>query len=234
MTSAGDAGKTTRQLHRERTEAELLTIARRHLGEVGAAGLSLRAIAREMGLVSSAVYRYFPSRDALLTTLILEAYNELGSHVESAEICVDRVNYRGRFTASALAMREWALDNRHRYALIYGSPVPGYAAPTDTVAAAARVGLVLVGVLSDALRAGHAATLTPALETASPAVAELSSILAAGLPPHLLALGVESWTRLHGVISFEVFGQYNRMVLDTESFYALVIDEVLSRLNLPR
>ena len=63
---------------------EIKAIARQHLATDGA-NLSLRAVARDMGMVSSAIYRYFPSRDDLLTALILDAYNALGAAVEAAE-----------------------------------------------------------------------------------------------------------------------------------------------------
>src|SRR3954447_11879320 len=113
---------------------------RRHLAEVGPAALSLRAIAREVGLVSSAVYRYFPSRDDLLTALIIEAYDELGDAVEAADAGVrDRDDLAGRFLAVGNAIRDWARANPHEYALLYGSPVPGYAAPDTTIPSAARV-----------------------------------------------------------------------------------------------
>ena len=63
---------------------EIKAVARRHLTTDGA-NLSLRAVARDMGMVSSAIYRYFASRDDLLTALILDAYNSLGSAVEAAD-----------------------------------------------------------------------------------------------------------------------------------------------------
>ncbi|QIK62394.1 TetR/AcrR family transcriptional regulator [Leucobacter viscericola] len=233
---AGDttssAPRTPRQLAREQTERELLNVARRHLGEVGAAGLSLRAIARECGLVSSAVYRYFESRDALLTVLILEAYDGLGEFVEQAERGVDRADLRQRFLRSAEAMRVWALQHPHQYALIYGSPVPGYAAPELTVISAARVGTVLFGVLRDAYARGARPHLTPALKKAGPAVLQMQRDFCPEIPESLVALGIESWVRLHGAISFEVFGQFNQMVTAPADLYAFIVDEELTRLGL--
>ena len=111
---------------RASARAELLRevglVARAHLAESGAAGLSVRAIARELGLASSALYRYYPSRDDLLTRLIVDSYNELGEAVEDHEATVDRSDLAGRYAAICHAVRDWARAHPHEYALIYGSP----------------------------------------------------------------------------------------------------------------
>ena len=84
-------------------------------------------------MVSSAVYRYVESRDDLLTRLIVEAYDALGAPIEQTS-----ADHRGdsdleRWLATARAIRTWAIGHPHEYLLLYGSPVPGYAAPDDTV-----------------------------------------------------------------------------------------------------
>ena len=101
---------------RARVRAEMITeiktIARRHL-ETDGANLSLRAVARDMGMVSSALYRYFASRDDLLTALILDAYNALGEAAEAADAAVtDRSQLRARWLATARGIRGWALRRR--------------------------------------------------------------------------------------------------------------------------
>ncbi len=100
-------------------------------------------------MVSSAVYRYVASRDELLTLLITDAYDSLGEYSERAEAKVARHDLPGRFVAVGQAFRRWALRHPHEYALIFGSPVPGYAAPETTVAPAARVPVLLITVLAD-------------------------------------------------------------------------------------
>ena len=141
---------------RERARAEItaaiLDAARRQLATVGAADLSLRAIAREIGMVSSAVYRYVASRDDLLTLLIIESYDALGAAVEAA--AAKRRAPAERFLAAARAVRTWAVEHPHEYALLYGSPVPGYEAPQDTIGPASRTTLALVGIVADAARDG--------------------------------------------------------------------------------
>lgn len=203
--------------------AEIKAIARQHLQTDGA-NLSLRAVARDMGMVSSAVYRYFASRDELLTALILDAYNSLADAVEAADASVtDRTRLRDRWLASARAVRSWALITPAEYALLYGSPVPGYAAPQETAAAAARIALVLVRILADGQASG---VVTPddqpsgQLDEAVRAdLARLRDDLAPGLPEGLLFRGMTSWTHLFGTVSFELFGQYNNVIEAREEFF---------------
>ena len=148
--------------------AEIKTIARRHL-ETDGANLSLRAVARDMGMVSSALYRYFASRDDLLTALILDAYNALGEAAEAADAAVtDRSQLRARWLATARGIRGWALRTPAEYALLFGTPVPGYAAPADTITAATRTPVVLIRILADGFASG-ALTGESALRIGAPA-----------------------------------------------------------------
>ena len=146
--------RTARERARAEITAEILQASRRHLATDGAAGLSLRAIARELGMASSAVYRYVASRDELLTRLIIEAYDSLGAAAEASEAMRAREDLAGRWSAICETVRGWALANPNEYALIYGSPVPGYVAPADTIAPASRVSVLLVQILVDATASG--------------------------------------------------------------------------------
>lgn len=130
--------RTPRQLAREETLRRIKALALDQLGRAGAAELSLRAIAREIGIVSSAIYRYFAGRDELLTALIIDAYDDLADALERAGT-TGRGGARRRWLDVCAAFRAWALAAPHRFALIYGTTIPGYRAPQDTVAPAARV-----------------------------------------------------------------------------------------------
>src|ERR1700753_3724645 len=134
-----NASQTARQRARAELTREIKQEARRQLGAAGAQQLSLRAVARQLGMVSSALYRYFPSRDDLLTALIIDAYDALGARAEKAFDQAASPDARGRWRAVCQAVRSWAISHPHEYALIYGSPVPGYQAPQETVAPAGRV-----------------------------------------------------------------------------------------------
>jgi AcrR family transcriptional regulator len=202
--------------------SEIKAVARAHL-ETDGANLSLRAVARDMGMVSSALYRYFASRDDLLTALIVDAYNALGEIAEAADTAVtDRDDLRERWLAAARAVRGWALANPAEYALLYGSPVPGYKAPQDTIPAAARTPAVLARILSDGLASGALADLTAAAPASGTPPRLTSAVrsdlkraadaVAPGLPEDLLMLGLTSWVQLFGVVSFELFGQFNNVI----------------------
>jgi AcrR family transcriptional regulator len=205
---------------RARTEvtAAIKEAARRQLAEEGAAKLSLRAVARELGMVSSALYRYFPSRDDLLTALIIDAYDSLGAAAEQARDAAAGTAAVARWTAVCEAVRGWALAHPHEYALIYGSPVPGYAAPQTTVPAAARVGLVFIGIVRDAHEDSGLADL-PLPTGLRPEAERMAADLARDLPPEAITALVAAWAQLFGLVSFELFGQFNKVVEDREAFF---------------
>ncbi|MGW9453803.1 TetR/AcrR family transcriptional regulator [Streptomyces sp. NPDC055632] len=192
--------------------------ARTQLAAEGAAKLSLRAVARELGMVSSALYRYFPSRDDLLTALIVDAYDAVGAAAERA--AADSAGQRplDRWTAVCRAVRAWAVAHPHEYALIYGSPVPGYTAPQDTIAPAARVGLALVEIVRLA-HAGEGLALPPLPDALRPEAERIAADIAPDLPPALAAALVAAWSQLFGLVSFEVFGQFHRVVEDRDAFF---------------
>jgi AcrR family transcriptional regulator len=209
--------------------AEIKAVARRHL-ETDGANLSLRAVARDMGMVSSALYRYFASRDELLTALIVDAYNALGATVETADGQItDRSQLRARWLAAARSVRGWALRQPAEYALLFGSPVPGYAAPDDTIAAAARTPIVLIGILADGFasgalrRPGDDLPATRADARMTDAIrADLGRArggVAPGVPDQLMFVGMAGWIQLFGVVSFELFGQFNNVVEARAEFF---------------
>ncbi|MCF6469004.1 TetR/AcrR family transcriptional regulator [Nonomuraea sp. MG754425] len=208
------ASRTARERVRAELTKEITDIARRQLATEGAGGLSLRAVAREMGMVSSAIYRYFPSRDDLLTALIIDSYNALGEAVERAEAAVPRDDHLARWLAACGAVRDWGVAHPHEYALIYGSPVPGYQAPQDTVTARVRDVAVLGRIMSEAWQAG---ALRPAEEEAPPELEqEVVNFrpLMPGVPDNVIWRVITGWTGLYGWVSFEVFGQFNNTIED--------------------
>jgi AcrR family transcriptional regulator len=219
---------TARARARAEITREIVDAGKRQLAEVGAAGLSLRAVAREVGMVSSAVYRYFPSREQLITTLIVDAYDGLGAAVEHAEAPVDRDDLRGRWRAAGGAVRAWALAHPHEYALIYGSPVPGYRAPEDTIAPATRAALVLIELLVDAQAQGRLVQDPPTTvaDAALRADLELLRDTFRGVPDALILRALVGWSALFGLVSFELFGQFQNVIAANAAFFAVTLNEL--------
>jgi AcrR family transcriptional regulator len=209
-------------------------VARRLIAEKSVSGLSLREVSREMGLVSSALYRYFATRDDLLTALILDAYNDLGQSVERAGARVARADAYARWRASARAIRRWATKNPHGYALIYGTPIPGYAAPKETIEAAARVARVLGAILSENRRT--AARSAPKHSKGSDVGRYLKleglAAIMPGVAPEEYLKALMAWTTIFGFLTFELFGQYVGSVKNASLMFDRVVDELAVSLNL--
>jgi AcrR family transcriptional regulator len=219
--------RTARERARAEITDEILAAARRHLATDGAPALSLRAIARDLGMASSAVYRYVASRDELLTRLIIDAYDSLGAAAEAAEIAIARDDLGGRWSALCWAVRKWALAHPNEYALIYGSPVPGYVAPPDTIAPATRVANLLVRILVDATVSGSLAPAIAADQVPAEgrsALSPIRSFIGVELPDALVQRGLMAWSALYGTVSFELFGQLHNVVGeepgDREAYFA--------------
>lgn len=208
------APSTARARARTEITREILSAGREHLARDGAAGLSLRAVARDLGMASSAVYRYVPNRDALLTMLIIEAYDSLGEAVERAEAAVPRAHHRDRFLTVCHAVRTWALAHPHEYALIYGSPVPGYAAPTDTITPASRVPNVLMTIIVDLQQSPHPAAPREISDAVAATVRPVQQVLGGLVSDDLMLRGLAAWSAMFGAVSFELYGHLHNVVAE--------------------
>ena len=234
MASQNGAPRTARERARVELTREIKEEARRQLADAGADGLSLRAVARELGMVSSALYRYYPSRDDLLTALIIDAYDAVGAAAERAAGSPGGCA-RDRWAAACQAIRDWARSHPHEYALIYGSPVPGYRAPQATVGPAARVPLALVGVVAGAAADGELrAPSAPLGDELSAQVASLAATLGVtGVPPQALVGTVLAWTQLFGMISFELFGQLVGSFEPADALFSQAVGQLAALAGLP-
>ncbi|MDU0313695.1 WHG domain-containing protein [Phycicoccus sp. M110.8] len=220
-------GGGVRARHRAAVEADIVEIGRRHLARDGAAALSLRAIARDLGMVSSALYRYVANRDDLLTLLIVASYTSLADEVERAHDAVDADDLAGRWRAIAGAMRHWALARPHEYALLYGSPVPDYAAPAErTTEPGTRVLALVLHLLDDAVRSGRLATTRADLSTAAGARASAERMLTdsffagSSIDAQALLAAMAAWSMVMGTLSAEVFEQLGpQTVADPQSWF---------------
>jgi AcrR family transcriptional regulator len=200
--------------------AEIKTIACRQMADEGPANINLRAIARELGMVSSAIYRYFASRDDLLTALIVDAYDALGEAGEAADATVPPHEVEARFLAVAHAAYRWARDQPSQYLLLFGTPVPGYAAPQDTIAPATRFTTVLLRILDEAARQGAVPAVRPNVPVGVSAdFAALRELTGTDVGDELMLAGMQSWTALFGAIGFVLNGQFRSVVSDVDDLF---------------
>ena len=183
-----------RARYRQQVRHEVQAKAWAQIEHDGVSALSLKAIATEMGMTAPALYRYYDSRDALLTELILSAYRDLAERVEMADD--DHRPAGRRLTDIARAIRAWALKHPQRYLLLYGTPVPGYHAPAAATELARRIFAPVLAGFTDSRSDSADLSLSP------------------------LHRSLTFWTRLHGVLSLQLAGHFVGMEIDTDALYA--------------
>jgi AcrR family transcriptional regulator len=209
--------------------AEILAVAGTHVARDGAAAISLRSIARDLGMAPSAIYRYFDGRDALLSALILSAYGSLADEAERAAHEVGSgTDQAGRWLAVPRAMRRWALEHPHQWGLIFGTPVPGYHAPEDTIEPYTRMAVALVRPLLAAHEEGRLRPdeqRRPVTDELRAAVAPVAEALLPGMPGEMVVLLLQAYTAIIGAISLEVFGHWRNTVLEP----GLLFDATVTR-----
>jgi AcrR family transcriptional regulator len=206
-----------RARYRDEVRAQIKQLAERQLSEVGPAGLSISAIARDLGLSGPALYRYFASRDALLAELVVEAYTDLADALEEAvrEGAAGQTQLE-RFLTT---YRAWAIDQPHRYRLLYQPPVPGFDPNGPALMqAAARSMTILLGALAAASRSGTADAAPRDLATP---FSTWAAALDVDASPEVILQGVLVWSRLHGFVSLEIAGNFTLMAPDTDALFAV-------------
>jgi AcrR family transcriptional regulator len=233
-TPAETATATRRERLRRQTFRELEAAALAEVREHGPVGLSLRRVARRIGMSPAGLYRYVDSREALLTLLIAGGYHALADHLEAALGDADDADVADRLQAVALAYRAWSVAHPNEFGLIFGDPIPGYEAPAGgpTVEAMSRVGAALATPLVEAWHAGrlrlHPALEAPELDAPLRAMGELGE----ELPSAVFALLLLAWGRIHGQVSLEVFGHHHWLFPDgCEALYRAEVASMLSDLG---
>jgi AcrR family transcriptional regulator len=197
-----------RARRRAEVERRIVEVGREHLARHGAAGLTVRGVARDLGMAPSALFRYVDGLEDLLTTLIVACYEELGEQVEAAVAAVDPADAHARWWCLARECRSWALGHPHDWALLFGSPVPAYDAPPEvTTPAGTRVPILMVRIGQEAgTDAWGDPVLTGQQDRAEAAVGPLvEQGFGAPLDAVQLLQGMTAWTLLVGAVSAEVF-----------------------------
>ena len=226
---------TRRERQQAATRDEILAAAWRQIGETGAAALSLRAIAREMEVTAPALYRYYADRDALVTTLLIDAFTSFAGALESARDACAPDDHAGRVRAIGRAYFQWAADNPQRYQLLFGTPIPGYQFASEAGPAAQRSFLVLQGVIGEAQAAGQ---ITGDIAT-RPLPVKLRSKYTAlrqqGMPysAAVTQLALSMWAMMHGLTSLYLYNYLGGfMHEEVTTFVNFEIEKLIQLLGL--
>lgn len=218
---------TMRERYRAQVRQEVKQAALRQLAEAGPGGLSISAIGKQLGVSGPALYRYFASRDDLLTELVIDAYHDLANALTAATSRVPNDNPRGRFEALARAYRRWAAGEPHRYRLLFGPPLPGYEAHAQRLVEASWAAMHLLLDVLRGLAAGAAEPSGP-----------LASELTAWAQPHdsrtdaATALrAVLIWSQLHGIVSLEIAGNFASMSIDADQLFETQLTAITATLG---
>lgn len=221
---------------RRQTRAELRAAALADVREHGAGALSLRRVARRMGVSPAGLYRHVDSREELLTWLIADAYDDLADHLLAAPD--EQADVADRLRAVAAAYRAWSVAHPNQFALLFGDPIPGYEAPPagPTTAAMTRVGAALGQPLVEAWHQGRLRPVLPEVEGELRAqLAPMAGLAPVPVPPELALTLLVAWGRLHGQVSLEVFGHHAWLFPDgCEPLFAAEVEAMLRDLGIVR
>jgi AcrR family transcriptional regulator len=224
------ATKSWRARQREETVREIRAIAMRLLATGGPAALSLRAIAREMGMTAAALYSYYDTRDDLISALIRDIYEDLALRLEAARDERPSGDKAGRMLAVTEAYRAWALAHPVEFQLVYGAPIPGYAPPPGgaATAEAQRACAVLVDLVVNApVRPSTRGARWADFEPAFVASARESH---PGVTAAALALALRLWGRMHGLVALEVYGHLPPLLAERAKHFRAEMRELAETL----
>jgi AcrR family transcriptional regulator len=225
-----------RETLRKEMLEDIKMVARQQMAESGTAGISLSAIARALEVSQPALYRYYPSRDDLITALILDAYNDQANTLEAADAGIAGDAYFSRMLVVLDAYRKWALDHPTDFQLIYGNPIPGYKAPFEVTAPAARRNFTtILNILGQALAAGRLRLPEEHQRTAERlgvGLPDLEYIDAPGVPAALVYIALVGMYRIHGMIMLELFHHTDSLLPDTGAFYRNEVIHLLGEAGL--
>jgi AcrR family transcriptional regulator len=224
--------RPTRKKQIQNLQEGIKETAWKQIAREGAAALSLRAIARELNITAPAIYNYFPSRDDLVTALIVDAFTSLGDSQKDSIQSIPANRLQTRLSGLGLAYRDWALTYPQRYQLIFGTPIPGYEAPADiTLPAAAWALIPLIETLQALYNAGklrleNLAKLTPTLKSMLGAWQEF--VKESGLKAHIevLYLAFVIWSRVHGLVTLELGHQTPSFITDPGEIFLRELETI--------
>lgn len=216
--------------------SQIKAAARRQMAQHGTAGLSLRGIARELGITAPAIYNYFPRLDDLITALIVDAFTDLAEAMEAADVAVPSDRPADHIWALCLTYREWAMAHPTDFQLIGGNPIPGYHAPEELTIPLAR--RPFLGMFRWFVSAHASGELTiPAEYATVPAsmtegVAAWRQMSGIEVPDPLMGLLMSGWARIYGLTALEMYHHLQPLVGDAAALYRYEINALLNSLGM--
>lgn len=220
---------TTAPSRRERlrtaTLSEIKSVARQLLINEGAGGISLRAIAREMGMTAPALYRYYPNLEELVGDLCADLYNEASDAIERVRDALPADDPGARLLAVCREFRRWSVDHPAEFGLMFGSPIPGIGEEEHEDSgkheAGTRFAGIFLGLFVEIWR--RAPFEIPADEDLPPRLIEQLAAYASAtgltLPAGAGQLFLSCWIRLYGLVAMEVFGHLHFALEDVEPMF---------------
>jgi AcrR family transcriptional regulator len=229
-------GPSRRDRVRAATTAEIKQTARRILVSEGPDAVSLRAIAREMGMTAPALYRYFTSHEELVKHVIADIFTELAGDIRSAIAAADAESggdMMAKVYAACWEFRRWSLSHTREFGLIFATPLPGLHVQQDEITAegGGQFGNTFFLLMLELWR--KQPFDVPADDRIDPGLLEQLKRyreglgeLAAGLPFGLLLVFLQCWVRLYGIVSLEVFGHLSFALDDGRPMFELMLSEM--------
>jgi AcrR family transcriptional regulator len=229
--------KTRKETRHDSTRDEIMATAWKQIGEQGAAALSLRGIAREMDLTAPALYYYFKDRDALVTALLVDAFNSFGQALEAGRNSCAADDHIGRFRALNKAYFNWGMKYPQRYTLLFGTPVQGYMLAAEVGPAAQSSFLVLQGVVGEAYTAGKISKNIATPELPTTLMSQYGALSKLGMPYSGIVthLALSAWSKIHGMTSLYLDQYLNGFLANqVETFVDVEIENMIRELGIER
>jgi AcrR family transcriptional regulator len=230
---------------RAATTQEILQTARKLLVEQGVAAISLRAIAREMGMTAPALYRYFSSHDELLRHVVGDIFTELASHVNSAiEAAADAAGgplapedlMAVKLIAGCREFRSWALEHVPEFEMIFGSPLPGlHIDHNDPVTECGyQFGQIFLDLFGNLYRRRPFSILAdadidPSLRSQ---ITRYRDLVGTDLPLGALLTFLRCWVLLYGAVALEVGGHLQFALDDAAPMFELMLSDLAPMVGL--
>lgn len=221
---------TRRERLRAATIEEIKEAALGLIAQRGAGALSMRGIARTIDMSPAGLYRYYDGLEALITELIADAYNDLANAVAAAGATPGDALHRLR--AAMIGYRQWCVDHPNRFLLIFGTPIPGYAAPEEgpTVEANRRIGEAFFAIAAEGWRRGELTVPRLGL-TATQREVDFAASIDPELPAELVGTFISAWAHFHGLVTLEILHQLDWLYADPGYFYVREVDVMLEGLH---